>query len=421
MRRFARENAFCALLALAGCATIGWLGLYGYAWNDYDTEARAALQALTHGDIHGFLALAPAYGGSLVERAPFALIPGLWGGGGLALYRMVTLPCLLASAVLAVWLVDGMRREGHRTLARGVALAVCVVNPITLRALEVGHPEELLGGCMCVAAVLLASRGRPVWAGVLLGLAVANKEWALLAAGPVLLAAAPGARRACAAAAVLLAAAILLPLTLFSGAFASTSRALASPAGNAIFQPWQLWWFLGSHGAPVHGLYGAVKPGYRTPPSWASTLSHPVILAAAVAVALALWTVTRRRGERRAGERDALLALALLLLLRCILDTWDAIYYALPFVLALLAWEVTGPPDRPPVLALLASVLVWFSFQWLPAHAGADTQALAYLLWSVPLAVWMAARLLAGPRALARRSPAQEMTVSSRGRLVSTS
>ncbi len=135
MRRFARENAFCALLALAGCATIGWLGLYGYAWNDYDTEARAAFEALTHGDIQAFLQLAPAYGGSLVERAPFALLPGLWGGGSLALYRMVALPCLLASAALGVWLVDGMRRDGHRTLARAVALAVCVVNPITLRAL----------------------------------------------------------------------------------------------------------------------------------------------------------------------------------------------------------------------------------------------------------------------------------------------
>jgi hypothetical protein len=63
-------------------------------------------------------------------------------------------------------------------------------------------------------------------------------------------------------------------------------------------------------------------------------------------------------------------------------------------VLALLAWEATGAPGRPPVLALLASVMVWFSFQWLPAHASADAQAAVYLLWSVPLAVWMAARLL---------------------------
>ena len=112
-----------------------------------------------------FLRLAPAYGGSLVERAPFALLPGLWGGGQLAVYRMVALPCLLAAAVLGVWLVAQMRAAGRPTLWRAVALGVCVANPLTLRALELGHPEELLGGALCVAAVLLAARERPLWAG----------------------------------------------------------------------------------------------------------------------------------------------------------------------------------------------------------------------------------------------------------------
>jgi hypothetical protein len=51
-----------------------------------------------------------------------------------------------------------------------------------------GHPEELLGAVLCIAAVLVAMRGRAVWAGVLLGLAIANKEWGLVAVGPVLLA-----------------------------------------------------------------------------------------------------------------------------------------------------------------------------------------------------------------------------------------
>ena len=148
--------------------------------------------ALTHGHVLEFLRLAPAYGGSLVERAPFALLPGLWGGGELAVYRMVALPCLLAGAALGVWLcarMRGMERPPARpTLARAVALGVCVANPLTLRALELGHPEELLGACLCVAAVMLAARDRPLWAGVLLGLAIANKEWAMLAVGPVLLA-----------------------------------------------------------------------------------------------------------------------------------------------------------------------------------------------------------------------------------------
>src|ERR1700681_3568229 len=113
MRRVARENALCAFLAGAGCATMAWLGLYSFAWNDYDTEARGAYDALVGGHLLEFLRLAPAYGGTLVLRAPFALVAGLWGGGELAVYRAVAVPCLLASAALAVWLVAGMRSQGR--------------------------------------------------------------------------------------------------------------------------------------------------------------------------------------------------------------------------------------------------------------------------------------------------------------------
>lgn len=129
MRQRLRENALCASVAASCCAAIAWLGLYGFAWNDYDHEARSAYDALVHGHVARFLALAPAYGGSLVERAPFALLPGLWGGGQLAVYRLVALPCLLATAALGVFLVARMRSRGRGLLARTVALGVCVANP----------------------------------------------------------------------------------------------------------------------------------------------------------------------------------------------------------------------------------------------------------------------------------------------------
>ena len=168
--------------------------------------------------------------GSLVERAPFALLPGLWGGGSQhAVYRVVALPCLLAAAALGVWLVSRMRAQGASPLARLLALGVCVANPITLRALELGHPEELLGGCMCVAAALLAARSangrdRSLLAGILLGLAIANKDWALVAAGPVLLALPPGRRKRCLIAAGATAGLVLAPLALVgSGGFVSST------------------------------------------------------------------------------------------------------------------------------------------------------------------------------------------------------
>jgi hypothetical protein len=431
MRRGLRENAVCASMAAAGCATLAWLGLYGFAWNDYDNEARPAYEALVHGHVGRFLALAPAYGGSLIERAPFALLPGLWGGGALAVYRSVALPCLLAAAALGVCLVARMRASGCSRLARAVALAVCVANPITLRALELGHPEELLGACLCVAAVLLAARtanGREhsLLAGALLGLAIANKEWALLAVGPVLLALPPGRRTRCLASACAAGAALLAPLALVtSGGFLASTRAVAAPAASAIFQPWQVWWFFGHHGALVHGLFGTPKPGYRIAPAWTGAVSHPLVLAAGVAVAAAIWPRARRAAL---PEQDALLALALVLLLRCLLDTWDAVYYPLPFVLALLAWEVGLDTRRPPVLALCASVLVWVSFQWLALHVSADDQAAIFLAWSLPLAAWLGLRLFAPARATfargsaqRRSAGAQETTVSALDRLVKTS
>ena len=427
-----RENAVCALAAVGASAAMAWLGLYGFAWSDYEVEAEPSFNALTHDHVVEFLRLAPAYGGSLVERAPFALLPGLWGGGQLAVYRMVALPGLLAVAALGVWLCARMRSAGRPALWRAVVLGVCVANPLTLRALELGHPEELVGACLCVTAVLAAARGRSIWAGVLLGLAIANKEWALIAIGPVLLAlparsALPGAlsgawvrarlgagRRqiACLASAGAVTAVVLAPLVLVSsGGFTAGTQAAAS-SQSAIFQPWQLWWFFGWHGPLVHGLFGAPKPGYRVGPAWTGEISHPLIVLVGLGLAGALWLAHRRRtGTGVVGERDALLLLALVLLLRCVLDTWDTVYYVLPFIFALLAWETCEDNARAPVLALASTVLAWVSFQWLPDHVSPDLQAVLFLAWTLPLAGVLVLRLFA-PESDKKRFKATDMMMT---------
>ena len=95
MRRLVRENAVCVLAAAGASAVMAWLGLYAFTWTDYETEAQPSFSALTHGHVLEFLRLAPSYGGSLVERAPFALLPGLWGGGNS--------PCTERSPCPACW------------------------------------------------------------------------------------------------------------------------------------------------------------------------------------------------------------------------------------------------------------------------------------------------------------------------------
>lgn len=459
-----RDNWLCALAAGAASVAMGWLGLSGFLWTDYETEAAPAFDALAHGHVLEFLRLAPAYGGSLVERSPFALVPGLWGGGQLAVYRLVAVPCLLAGTALGVWLCARMRAAGQRALWRALAVGVCVANPMTLQALEMGHPEELLGACLCVGAVLVALRGRAVWAGVLLGLAIANKEWALVAVGPVLLALNPrplagrfpGVRIVCLAAASATAAAVLGPLLLAGRAFTTAVGATAvvsTPTASQIFHPWQVWWFFGHHSGLVH-REGAMLPGYRVGPTWISAISHPLIVAAGLSAALALW-LPRRRSSSTAGgvsASDALLLLAFVLLARCLLDTWDVGYYVLPCSIAMVSWETIGR-RRAPIVTLAAVIAPWLALARLSPALSPDGQAALFLAWTLPLAGALAVRLYApglGARALGERrssksggpglkplverpalpsvrvhrpggAQAQEMTVSSVGSPVSTS
>jgi hypothetical protein len=390
MRTRLRDNAPAVLLSAAAISLVGWLALYGWAWTDYDDEVRPAFDALVGGHVLGFLQMAPAYGGSLILRAPFVLATQLWGGGDLSIYRAAAAPCLAAAAILGVWLVARMRTLGRSKLARGLALFLCVANPITLPALEIGHPEELLGAVLCVAAVLVALRGRGVLAGVLLGLAVANKEWAILATGPVLLAL-PAQRWRALLAAGVTCSVILAPVFLAGSALSQLKGSASS--SNPIFQPWQAWWFLGSHGHIVRGLWGNIKIGYRTPPGWINQVAHPLIVV--LTVPLTLFCVrVRRRGGRRATN-DALLLLALVMLVRCALDPWDISYYSLPFLIAFLVWESLSR-NRPPVLALAASLISWFVFQGAAARGlSADAQAAIFLAVAVSAIAAIATALYA--------------------------
>jgi hypothetical protein len=394
-----RDHGPALVFAAIAVWATAYVSLYGFGWNDYETEALPAYTALTGGHLWQFLKLAPAYGGSLEIRAPFAFLPSLWNGGDVAVYVAVAVPCLIAAALLALWVVDKMRSAGQSRLARGTALALFIFNPVTLYALQYGHAEELLGGVLCVAAVLLAQRGHAWWAGLVLGLAIANKEWALLAVGPVLLAL-PARRLPCLALAGALAVALYIPLmlpALVDHASLTNVGPVGAASGGPIFQPWQLWWFLGSHGHVVRDASGVIKVGYRTPPSWLSNVPHALIVALSVPLTLL---------ARRRGRRDALLLLVLLLAIRCALDTWDFAYYPLPFVLALLAWESLSF-RRPPLLSLVASAAVWLLFVEAPGRLSPDQMALAFAVIAsatlAALALALYSRAIALPAALQRQ------------------
>jgi hypothetical protein len=386
-----RAHAVDASATAVGLLVIAWLGLHGSNWPDWIFEARPAVHALVAGHLLQFLHLAPVYGGSLILRAPFLLMTKLWHGGEHSIYRAGAAPCLAATAALGFWLAGRMRARGASPFARTVAVALCVANPLTLPALQIGHPEELLGAALCIAALLCAMDDRPIWAAVLLGLAIANKEWAVLAIGPVLLAL-PRARVRAMLVTGAVTGSVVAPILIAGMSGFVTQAAATGLTTGGIFQPWQIWWFFGSHGNIVKASSTAAA-AYRVGPGWVGTLGHPLVIAVMVPLTgLCAWV---RRDVARQAPNDLLLLLALLLALRCILDPWDISYYSLPFLLTLLTWEALSF-TRPPVLSLAASLAAWLIFRETSSSAlglPLDGQALVFTIVSVPAIATLAATL----------------------------
>ena len=381
-----RGQSLYLLVALAGVALLTWLGLREFAFSDYDTEVSAAFRALIAGDYSSFMAQLPAYGGSVVLRAPLAAVVAALGGGELAVYRAVSIPGLVALAFLAVALARRMGALEATRANRVLVVALCACNPITLRALEIGHPEELLCAAFAIGAVLAAARDRPLLAGTLLGLAIGTKAWAVLAIGPVLLAL-PRRRLLALGLAGAVTAAVMAPLVLGAGGTAAAQAVHGARQTGVIFNPWQIWWPLG-HVVDI-GYDGLPKPGARFGPGWLSQLSHPLIAALVVPLSLAWWRVRRHDARAAAAPEQVLALLALLLLARCILDPWNTVYYQLPFLLALLSWEALCRSSQPPVLTLAATIATWLTFQTL-GDRDPNVLCALYLAWALPLAAYLA-------------------------------
>ena len=378
-----------AVTAIAGLVLLGLSARAGVAMEpglDYFADAGPAIDSLVRGNYDEFFSSQPLMGTfSLLLRAP--LVATVFHSNETSVYLIGVLPCLVATVALGLVLSRSLADRGASNVVQGVAAGLAVINPMTFRAVHWGHPEELLAGALCVGALVAALRERELLAGILLGLAVSTKQWAVLAVLPALLAT-PNHRvlLACAAAGVT-AVFTLPPLLLDPGAF---ERVATSAAGRdtsaAITTPWNVWW-------PLSDLQTLDARGERYYlPTAISGLTHPLIVLSALPLSAALW---RRRDRRR---DDALLLLSLLLLMRCLLDHWNNDYYHVPFVLALLAWE-TVRRTGVPYLTMGVSILLGLSFWAQQDQMFGDSVAAApllnafYLAWTVPLALGLAVSL----------------------------
>ena len=116
----------------------------------------------------------------------------------------------MSVAILGLWLAGIARSRGVGLTGQLLIVALSVLNPLTSTAIIMGHPEELLTASLCVGALVAACKQRAVLTMVLLGLALACKQWSVIAILPILFALERGRIRALVGA-LTLAAVVTLP------------------------------------------------------------------------------------------------------------------------------------------------------------------------------------------------------------------
>jgi hypothetical protein len=330
-----------------------WIAFANTATGDYPMDAGPAVHALAHGHLSAYLSSHPVMGPfAVLVQAPFAAVSG---GDGLVEMQWATLPCLLAAGLLGLYLAGIARRRGVSDLGQFLLAAVCLVNPLTFSALQFGHPEEILTAALAVGAVATASEGHSRRTAVLLGLAIASKQWAVIAILPVLMALpARRVRVGLGAAAIVLV--LSLPALLASPGSFSNVQGNAASAGR-IASVWSAWYPLSEVTTEAVGPTHLTAHVHRTPPLVGS-LSHPLIVLLALGLPLAL---ALRRGSFGLRGPDAMALLALLALLRCVLDPVDILYYHAPLLLAVFGWDALAARGLPlrSLVAVSVAALFW--------------------------------------------------------------
>lgn len=375
----------CVPFALVVAAS-AWIAFANTGMGDYPLDGALAVEALARGDVSAYLSTHVMMGPfATLVQAPFAAIGG---GEGLVAYQWACLPCLLAVGLLGLYLGRLAGRRGVPRLGCWAIAALCLLNPLTLAAIRMGHPEELLTAALAIAAVATAAQGQGRRAALLLGLAVASKQWAVLAILPVLMAL-PERRIRVAVGAGAVAFVLMLPGFLASPAAFSEIQHNAASTGGVV-DPWSVWYPLADvtveestiggrrYGAEVHRA-----------PSAVGSLSHPLIVLLVFLVPLAL--ALRRRSFAISGP-DAMALLALLALLRCALDPVGNLYYHEPLLLALIGWDAFESRRWP--LRALAGTAVLALFDYWSRHLS-DVAAFnaAYIAIAVSVAALLAISL----------------------------
>ncbi len=330
-----------------------------WAWGalgDYPTDAGPPISDFLRGDYGGFFGHEPAMGSlALLLRLPFAALALIGSPTPRSIYLWGSVPCVVSVGLVGLWLARIAALRGTGRVGRLAIVVVCLVNPLVRNALALGHPEELLTASLAVASLVAACRRQRLAPAILLGLALASKQWSVVFVLPILLLS--DSRRRSLLIMTVVACAISLPL--FAGSptdFVHTQIGLVhsqflEPAAESWLYP-----VAPSVRVPItldgHAAFVSVA---RLSPAVVGML-HPLIVIFSGLLAAVLW----RRTRGRPSPDEAFALVALIMLLRCTLDTETMPYYHAPLFLTLLAWDAVGGrrmPTRALGVAGLAYVL----------------------------------------------------------------
>lgn len=359
MRAAAMASALAAIAALS----VAW-GMPAKGTGEYAVDGQLAVEAVANGNLGQAVSGAQMGPTSVLLRAP---IRALIGSGNERLeYALGAWLCVFVALLLIAFAIShcGSKPFANRHLL--AAAGIAALNPLSISALSIGHPEELLTGALCVTGVATAAAGGTWFKafGVLL-LAFATKQWALIAIGPFI--AASAYRRRDLLSLTGLGALVVAGLTLFSPD--GLNRQLQMVHSSDFLMPYNAWWLI----VPSSGQ-GLDASGTGEVVNW---IGHPLAVLLPLAVSC-VWMLIRR--GKRASLDQAIWLLAGAVVVRGLFDPWNGLYYEAPLFVSLAVIGATSNDWRRPLVALALFTVYFHGVRWL---GGPDFASAAFVATSL--------------------------------------
>lgn len=382
------------IYATALLSALSAIVVFSFSGNaDYHRDAGPSIDALLDGDLSRFMEQQPVMGSlSIFLRVPFAALARALDPTKANLeFQIGALACLIVASITGLIVAREMASRARPSRNQVVVALLFVLNPLTFSALTYGHPEELVGASLCVLAVLVALRDRALLCGLLLGLALATKQWAVVAVFPVLIAL-PHRRARATMAAVLVAALFWLPFVAGNfNAFRHTTESAVDVRNVDLVTAPNVWapfsrTKLVDLQAVDDNAFNEGPALVHEMPTFAGIANRPLIVFLPVAMSLLFLWIRRHNPVVRSASKpeDVLALLALVLLLRCLFDPLDTAYYHVPFLMALLSFQGLRQSSFPYLSVIVVAALSVSDV--VSVHGSFSALAFVYLTWALPLA-----------------------------------